>query len=143
MIRLPLDPSDEELTRDWTLSTEDFEQVRRCRGDEKRHSFALQLCTLRRHGRYLGDYGLVPDLLARIRDALSPGICRAIDELLTRKEHRSELLRSRMRTSSRAAPTTSTRPAQRREPERPPFLAAGARTDEELAATGRWREGVL
>lgn len=195
MIRFPLDPSDEELARDWTLTAEDLEQVRRCRGDEKRHSFALQLCTLRRHGRFLGDdYSHVPvrimnyvgrqvglrpvlfvapparaatdlehekrlrehlgfkvfdddargelerwllqeagrgllaeelrsgaedflrtrrvvvpgdstldrmiagvatrtegDLLGRVHDRLSPELCRAIDELLARKGHRSEL----------------------------------------------------
>jgi hypothetical protein len=35
--------------------------VRRCRGDDKRHSFALQLCMLRRYARFLGDdYSVVP-----------------------------------------------------------------------------------
>lgn len=57
----PVDPSDEELARDWTLTPEDLAEVRRCRGDDKRHSFALQLCTLRRFGRFLGDdYSKVP-----------------------------------------------------------------------------------
>lgn len=61
MIRLSADPTDEELARDWTLSAEDLVEVRRCRGAERRHSFALQLCTLRLFGRFLGDdYGVVP-----------------------------------------------------------------------------------
>jgi hypothetical protein len=56
-----LDPNDEELARDWTLTPEDLVEVRRCRGDDKRHSFALQLCVLRRFGRFLGgDFALVP-----------------------------------------------------------------------------------
>jgi hypothetical protein len=61
MIDLPLDPTDEELARDWTLTAADLAQVRRCRGDNKRHSFALQLCVLRQHGLFLGDdYSKVP-----------------------------------------------------------------------------------
>jgi TnpA family transposase len=58
---LPADPSDEELARDWTLSAADLAEVERCRGDDKRHSFAIQLCMLRRCGRFLGDdYSAVP-----------------------------------------------------------------------------------
>ena len=38
---LPIDPTDEDLARDWTLSAEDLTEVRRCRGDDKRHSSAL------------------------------------------------------------------------------------------------------
>jgi hypothetical protein len=60
-IALPSDPSDEELARDWLLSEDDLTEVRRCRGADKRHSFAIQLCTLRTFGRFLGqDYGVVP-----------------------------------------------------------------------------------
>jgi hypothetical protein len=58
---LPTDPSDEELARDWLLSEHDLAEVRRCRGQDKRHSFAIQLCTLRAYGRFLGqDYAAVP-----------------------------------------------------------------------------------
>jgi len=58
---LPSDPTDEELARDWLLSEQDLIEVRRCRSDDKRHSFAIQLCTLRAYGRFLGqDYGFVP-----------------------------------------------------------------------------------
>jgi hypothetical protein len=47
---LPADLSDDELARDWMLSHDDLVEVHRCRGDDKRHSFAMQLCMLRRHG---------------------------------------------------------------------------------------------
>jgi hypothetical protein len=58
---LPKDPSDEELARDWMLSERDLVEVRRCRGDDKRLSFAIQLCVLRAYGRFLGDdYAAVP-----------------------------------------------------------------------------------
>jgi TnpA family transposase len=57
---LPVDPGDEELARDWTLSEADKAEVRRCRGDTNRRRFALQLCTLRNYGRFLDDYDLVP-----------------------------------------------------------------------------------
>ncbi|MDQ2833458.1 MAG: DUF4158 domain-containing protein [Acidobacteriota bacterium] len=53
---LPEDPTEEEVARDWTLSAEDKEQVFRCRGDANRLGFALQLCVLRRNGRFL-QYG--------------------------------------------------------------------------------------
>jgi hypothetical protein len=58
---IPADLSDDELARDWMLSEQDLVEVRRCRGDDKRHSFAMQLCVLRRYGRFLGDdYDAVP-----------------------------------------------------------------------------------
>lgn len=59
-VELPQDPSDEELARDWSLSTEDRGAVLRCRGDDKRLSFALQLCVVRRFGRFLVDYDGIP-----------------------------------------------------------------------------------
>jgi hypothetical protein len=40
----PLDPSDEELARDWSLSPADLTETRRCRGDDNRHRFAIQAC---------------------------------------------------------------------------------------------------
>ena len=44
---LPEDPSGEELARDWTLSESDLAEVRRCRGNNHRRRFAVQLCMLR------------------------------------------------------------------------------------------------
>lgn len=57
---LPVDPSEEELARHWTLSPEDRLQVEACRGDGSRLSFALQLCALRRQGAFLEDLTRVP-----------------------------------------------------------------------------------
>ena len=56
----PTDPSDEELARDWNLSAPDMTEVRRCRGNENRHRFSIQLCALRTLGRFASDYEGVP-----------------------------------------------------------------------------------
>jgi hypothetical protein len=50
---IPADPTDEELTRDWTLKVDDRVEIPRCRGDANRHCFAIQLCALR--GRFAAD----------------------------------------------------------------------------------------
>src|SRR5215469_18104122 len=57
---LPNDPTEEELACDWMLSAEDREQVFRCRGDTNRLAFALQLCALRRNGRFLQYEANIP-----------------------------------------------------------------------------------
>ena len=56
---LPGDPAEEELARDWTLSAADKAEVLKCRGDENRRRFAIQLCCLRARGRFLSDFGKV------------------------------------------------------------------------------------
>ena len=66
-IILPIDPSEEELARDWTLSEADKAEVLRCRGEGHRRSFAVQLCVLRRYGRFLTEYETIP---ARITNHL-------------------------------------------------------------------------
>jgi hypothetical protein len=53
---LAVDPTDEELTRDWTPSVADLDEMHRCRGDDNRHRFAMQLCAL---GRRAGSLILV------------------------------------------------------------------------------------
>jgi Domain of unknown function (DUF4158) len=55
-IALPVDPSEEELARDWTLSHADKAEILRCRTGGHRLSFAIQLCVLRVHGRFLADF---------------------------------------------------------------------------------------
>jgi len=55
-VELPEDPTEEELARDWALSEEDREEARRCRGEASRLRFAVQLCVVRRYGRFLDDY---------------------------------------------------------------------------------------
>ena len=67
-VDLPQDPTEEELARDWTLSAADREQVRGCRGNDSRLRFAIQLCVMRRYGRFVDDYAGVP---ARILNFLS------------------------------------------------------------------------
>jgi TnpA family transposase len=57
---LPVDPGEEELARDFSLSEADKVEVRQCRGDDNRRRFALQLCVVRKHGRFLGSYRQVP-----------------------------------------------------------------------------------
>jgi hypothetical protein len=67
-VALPVDPTDEELARDWTLSEDDKAEVLRCRTDRHRRSFAVQLCVLRIHGRFLTEFEVVG---ARITNHLS------------------------------------------------------------------------
>lgn len=59
-VSLPVDPSEEELARDWSLSEVDKAEVRQCRGDDNRRRFAIQLCVLRQYGRFLDTYQPVP-----------------------------------------------------------------------------------
>jgi hypothetical protein len=59
-IHLPEDPAEEELARNWTLSPADRVEVSRCRGDDNRRRFAIQLCVLRQYGRFLDEYAAVP-----------------------------------------------------------------------------------
>src|SRR5215472_688699 len=59
-VPLPEDLGEEELARDWTLSEADRAQVLRCRGDDNRRRFAVQLFVLRRYGRFLDDFAGVP-----------------------------------------------------------------------------------
>ena len=57
---LPEDPSDDELLRHWTLSEADTRETLRCRGDDNRRRFALQLCALRIFGRFVPNHMAVP-----------------------------------------------------------------------------------
>jgi hypothetical protein len=54
-ILLPEDPSQEVLLQFWTLSSQDRDEVMRCRGDANRRRFAVQLCMLRTYGRFLPE----------------------------------------------------------------------------------------
>src|ERR1022692_4079198 len=67
-VPLAEDLSEEDLARDWTLSESDLGQVFRCRGDDNRRRFAIQLCVLRRYGRFLEDFQYVP---ARVLNHIS------------------------------------------------------------------------
>jgi hypothetical protein len=59
LLVLPEDPTDEELARHWTLSEADRREVRRCRGEDHRRCFALQLCALRTYGRFVPNHATV------------------------------------------------------------------------------------
>jgi TnpA family transposase len=54
------DPSEDELARHWSLSPADLREVSCCRGADHKRRFALQLCMLRAHGRFLDDYRQAP-----------------------------------------------------------------------------------
>jgi TnpA family transposase len=54
------DPSEDDLARDWSLTPDDLALVATCRGPDHRRRFALQLCMLRTHGRFLDDYRQAP-----------------------------------------------------------------------------------
>jgi Domain of unknown function (DUF4158) len=57
---LPADPSEDELARNWSLTPMDLAAIAACRGADQRRRFALQLCMLRTHGRFLDDYRHAP-----------------------------------------------------------------------------------
>lgn len=59
-VRIPPDPSDDEIAFDWTLSEKDIRVALKHRGDDNLCRFAVQLCVLRKHGRFLSDYSTVP-----------------------------------------------------------------------------------
>jgi TnpA family transposase len=55
-----VDPDEDELARRWSLTPSDLAVVAECRGDDHRRRFAVQLCWLRVHGRFLDDYRHAP-----------------------------------------------------------------------------------
>lgn len=58
--RIAVEPSEDELARNWSLTPADLAEISRCRGDDHRRRYALQLCMLRTHGRFLDDYRQAP-----------------------------------------------------------------------------------
>jgi len=58
--RLPADPSEDELARHWSLTPSDLAEIGQCRGADHCRRFAVQLCMLRAHGRFLDDYRHAP-----------------------------------------------------------------------------------
>jgi hypothetical protein len=59
-LAVPADPGEDELARHWSLTASDLAEIIRCRGDDHRRRFALQLCMLRAHGRLFDDYRRAP-----------------------------------------------------------------------------------
>jgi Domain of unknown function (DUF4158) len=69
---LPPHPSDEELAFDWPLSARDLAFILAHRGPENLCRLAVQLCVLRKHGRFLTSYTHVaPSILGYL--------CRQLD----------------------------------------------------------------
>jgi TnpA family transposase len=58
--RIAVEPSEDELARNWSLTPADLAEISHCRGDDHRRRYALQLCMLRTHGRFLDDYRQAP-----------------------------------------------------------------------------------
>ncbi|MGI8544763.1 MAG: Tn3 family transposase [Aridibacter sp.] len=54
------EPSDERLATNWTLSTKDVQEVEKCRGEDNRRRFAIQLCYLRNEGRFVENFAEFP-----------------------------------------------------------------------------------
>lgn len=89
-VALPEDPDDEELVRHWTLTREDRVQVLQCRGDDSRRWFAIQVCVLRRYGRFLSDEENVPPRLVAYLShqlALAPEVVAVAPHPNTQSEH--------------------------------------------------------
>ncbi len=62
-VTIPSEPSTEELAFDWTLSEKDKQLVLKHRGTENLYRFAVQLCVLKNHGRFLSDYLQIPPVI--------------------------------------------------------------------------------
>src|SRR5713101_2102965 len=90
-IILPEDPSQEELAQYWTLSTQDKQEVFKCRGESQRRRFAVQLCTLRTYGRFLPKAVAAPvaitNYLARQLDLPLVLFGEVPERLATETEH--------------------------------------------------------
>jgi hypothetical protein len=50
------DLSEDELARDWSLTVEDLTEIRQSRGNFQRLHFAVQLCCLKRFGKFLNPF---------------------------------------------------------------------------------------
>lgn len=71
-VTLPLDLSDEEMTRDWTLSEADKREVNRYRTNS-RVFIAIQLCAVRLYGRFLVEVNdLSPRIVSYLNSQLEP-----------------------------------------------------------------------
>src|SRR5712691_10538753 len=72
-VLLPPHPSDEELAFDWTLSERDIAFIlTNHRGPENLCRLAVQLCVLRKHGRFLANY-------LQVSPAVLGYLCRQLD----------------------------------------------------------------
>lgn len=70
-VMLPQDFSDEEMARDWTLTTSDLLEIERYRA-RFRLFISLQICAVRLYGRFIQDIGSVsPRIVSYLNNQLS------------------------------------------------------------------------
>lgn len=93
---LPQHFSEEEMVRDWTLSEDDLEEIRKYRKSFRLH-IALQLCAMRLYGRFLNE---IHDVSPRILNyfnaqlGLPPSLALQVSgRIATLKEHRKNILK--------------------------------------------------
>ncbi len=94
-ISLPQEFSDEEMTRDWTLSADDSEEIGKYRKNT-RLFIAIQLCAVRLYGRFLNDvHELSPRIVNYLNGQLDlpPVLTIEVpDRKATYAEHRKNIL---------------------------------------------------
>lgn len=92
---LPKTLSDEELVKDWTLSEDDRQEISRYR-EQYRLSVAIQICTVRVHGRFLNQvHDLSPHIINHLGKQLNlpPSLTIQLPERkATIVEHRHNIL---------------------------------------------------
>ena len=91
------DPSAEELAFDWTLSPGDRHLALLHRGEENLLRFALQLCTLRKYGRFLSNYNAISPFilgyLCRQLEIPTRASVSAYTRDNTESDHQQEIVR--------------------------------------------------
>ena len=95
ILKIPEDPGEEELARDWSLSVEDLAEVAKCRSPYPKLHFAVQLCWLRRHGIFLNPFRVPTKIANHIHLQLGLNLVLIVpeEELIekTRLEHEARL----------------------------------------------------
>jgi TnpA family transposase len=90
-VPFPLEVSDEDLVRHFSLSEADRDPVARCRGEQNRIGFSLQLCHVRWRGRLATSFETTPisavQHIARQLGLLFPPAFHYPDRERTRREH--------------------------------------------------------
>lgn len=96
-LRIPEDPGEEELARDWSLSSEDLAEIRRCRNSYPKLHFGVQLCWLRKSGNFLQPFRAPLKIINHIslQLGLEPLLIASEEELheQTRQEHEARIRR--------------------------------------------------
>jgi len=100
---LPPDPSEDELARHWNLTPSDLAVIAACRESNHRRRFALQLCMLRNHGRFLDDYRHAPiKIVNHLSRQIGLGPVLLLDRAGRSQTEREQSLRIRRHLGIRA-----------------------------------------